>query len=317
MPADSAAPPRWRVLLAFAAIYLVWGSSYLVIRFALETMPPFLMAGTRFTLAGALLVVWALRRGVARPTVVNWRGALIAGALMFLVANGGVVWAEQYVPSSIAALMSATIPLWIVLIDWLRLGAARPGLSVFAGLGLGFGGIVLLVGPPPGGGESSLYLAGVLLLCFTPIGWAIGSLYSRRGGLPASPMLTTGMQLLCGGVLLLILSGFTGELHSFDLAAVSLRSWLALAYLTVVGSIIAFSAYIWLLRVDNPARVGTYAFVNPLVAVALGAWLGAEPITTHTLTAAALVVAGVVLITLFRGGAQPMLRLRALRRGAH
>ncbi len=316
MPPDSAAPPRWRVLLAFAIVYLVWGSSYLAIRFGLETLPPFLMAGARFALAGALLLAWARQRGVARPTAMNWRAALVGGALMFLVANGGVVWAEQYVPSSIAALMSATIPLWIVLIDWLRLGAARPGLSVLAGLALGFGGIMLLVGPPPGGGDP-LYMAGVLLLCVTPIGWSAGSLYSRRGGLPVSPILATGMQLLCGGLLLLALGVLAGELNGFALAAVSLRSWLALAYLTVIGSVITFSAYIWLLRVEDPARVGTYAFVNPLVAVALGAWLGAEPITARTLLAAALVIAGVVLITLFRGRAQPALRLRALGRSAH
>lgn len=317
MPRDTAAPSRWRVLLAFAIVYLVWGSSYLVIRFGLETLPPFLMAGVRFSLAGALLLAWARRRGGARPTAVNWRAALVGGALMFLVANGGVVWAEQHVPSSIAALMSATIPLWMVLIDWLRLGAARPGLSVFAGLALGFGGIMLLVGPPPGGSSDSLYMAGVLLLCVTPIGWSAGSLYSRRGGLPSSPILATGMQLLCGGLLLLALGVLAGELNGFELAAVSLRSWLALAYLTVIGSIVAFSAYIWLLRVEDPARVGTYAFVNPLVAVALGAWLGAEPITARTLLAAALVVAGVVLITLFRSRAQPALRLRALGRSAH
>lgn len=316
MPADPVAPPRWRVLLAFAAVYLVWGSSYLAIRFGLETLPPFLLAGVRFSLAGALLTGWALWRGAARPTAANWKAALIAGALLFLVANGGVVWAGQHVPSSVIALMSATIPLWMVLVDWLRLGAARPSFTVFAGLALGFGGIALLVGLPTGGSDP-LYTAGILLMCVTPVGWAVGSLYSRRSRLPASPTLTTGMQLLCGGLLLLSLGLLTGELHGFDLAAVSLRSWLALAYLTVVGSIITFSAYIWLLRVEHPARVGTYAFVNPLVAVVLGAWLGAEPITAQTLAAAVLVVAGIVLITLFRSGAQPALRLRALRRGAH
>ncbi len=308
---DLTAPPRWRVLLAFAIVYVAWGATYLAVRFGLETLPPFLLAGVRFTLAGALMLAWAWRRGSARPTRANWKAALISGALLFLVTNGGVVWAEQYVPSSIAALMLATIPLWLVLIDWLRLGAARPSLSVFAGLALGFGGVLLLVGPPPDASGGSLYMAGVLVLCVVPIGWAAGSLYSLRAGrLPASPVLATGMQLFCGGLLLLSLSVLTGELNGFNLAAVSLRSWLALAYLSIVGSIIAFSAYVWLLRVENPALVGTYAFVNPLVAVALGAWLGAELITTRMLLATALVVAGVLLITLFRGGMQAALRLR-------
>lgn len=318
MSIENSAPPRWRVLLAFAIVYVVWGSSYLAIRISIETMPPFLMAGARFVAAGLILMLWSIRSGVPRPTATNWKAAAITGALMFLVANGGVTWAEQYVPSSVAALMSATIPLWIVLIEWLRLGGTRPGMTVFAGMALGFGGIVLLVGPPPvTSGDSSLYTIGVLLLCITPLGWAIGSLMSRRSDLPASSMQTTGMQLLSGGVMLLALGVITGEIGMLDFAAISLRSWLAFAYLAVVASLITFSAYIWLLRVEKPARVSTYAFVNPLVAVLLGATIGAEPITVTTLIATAAIVAGVVLITTFKGQARPALRLRPAGKSAH
>lgn len=306
-------PPRWKVLLAFAAIYLIWGSSYLGVRFAIETIPPFLMAGLRFTLAGTILILWRRQRGETWPTRANWQAAVISGSLLFLTANGAVVWATQHVPSGIVSIMGATIPLWMTLIDWLRYSSARPGTRVFVGVALGMVGIVLLISPGQLAGGGPIYPPAALALIVGPLGWSIGSLYSRHADLPASPMMSTGMQLFAGGLLMLILSLGTGEVAGFQPALVSLRSVLAFIYLFTIASIVAFSAYVWLLHVSTPARVSTYAFVNPVVAVFLGAALANEPLTPRTLIAAAVILAGVILIVLYRarGGKQVRLRWKA------
>ncbi|HEX5759939.1 MAG TPA: drug/metabolite exporter YedA [Thermoanaerobaculia bacterium] len=290
----AAAASLWRLAPALGAVYLIWGSTYLAIRFAIETIPPFLMAGARFLVAGVLLYVWARASGAARPTLAQWRATAAIGGFLLLGGNGGVVWAEQHVPSGIAALLITTEPLWIVLLDWLRPNGRRPGWRVAAGLLLGFAGTVLLVRPGLGGG---VYPLGAIVLVLASLSWAWGSLRSTWAPLPSSRILTTGMQMLAGGALLLLVGLATGEPARFALAEVSTRSLLAVLYLVVFGSLIAFSAYVWLLREAPPALVATYAYVNPVVAVLLGWGLAGEPLTAGTLAAAAVIIAGVVVIT--------------------
>ncbi len=288
---------RWRVIAAFAAVYLIWGATYLFIRFAIETLPPFLMAGTRFLVAGGVLYGVAALSGAARPTRAQWGAAALVGGLLLLGGNGGVVWAEQSVPSGLAALLVAMSPLWMAVLDWVRPGGVRPSKGVALGLGLGFAGVILLVGPDElvGGGRVDPIGAGVLILA--SLSWAAGSIYSRHGQRPASPLLGAGMQMLAGGALLLLVGSASGEWTGFDYRAVSLRSVASLGFLIAFGSLIGFTAYIWLLRVTTVARASTYAFVNPAVAVFLGWALAGEALTLRTLLAAGVIVAAVVVIT--------------------
>lgn len=286
-----------RVIAAFAAVYVIWGSTYLAIRFAIETLPPFLMASARFLVAGALLYGWTRLKGASRPGRAHWMGALIVGGLLLLGGNGAVVWAEQRIPSGVAALVVAIVPLWMVVLDWLWGGSARPTGRVWTGLGLGLVGLALLIGPGALLGSGQVDGLGVLVVVLGSLAWTVGSLYSRRTRLPTRPLQATAMQMLCGGALLAILAGMTGEWSEVSLAAVSMRSGLALAYLIVFGSLVAFTAYVWLLRVSTPARVSTYAYVNPVVAVLLGWALASEPLTPRMLIASAVIVGAVAMIT--------------------
>jgi drug/metabolite transporter (DMT)-like permease len=300
----SQAPSTLRVALALATVYVIWGSTYLAIAIAIETLPPFWMAGVRFVVAGALLYGFSRWRGAPRPTLPHWRSAALIGGLLLLGGNGGVVWAEQRVSSGIAALLVSMVPLWMVLFRWMQPGGERPTKQVWAGITLGFIGLMLLVRPGSdgsGGGIDKIDLLGVAALVFACISWAWGSIYSRRVPLPDSPFLVTGMEMLCGGALLLLVGALAGESAQLDLAAVSGRSALALLYLITFGALAGFTAYIWLLKVANPVLVSTYAYVNPIVAVFLGWLILGEPITARTLIAAAVIVAGVVLITLAQG----------------
>ena len=291
MTERSAAPPRGRLLLAFAAIYLVWGSTYLAIRFAIETIPPFLVAGARHVAAGALLYAWARGRGATAPTRAQWLTAAGLGGLMLLGGNGAVTWSEQRVPSGLAAVIVATVPLWIVLLE-----GKRPSRRVALGIVLGLAGIGLLVGPGEIAGAGRIDPLGALVLVGGSLSWAIGSLRGRTAGLPASPQVSTAAQMLTGGGLLLVLGLAAGELPRLLASDVSPRSLSAVAYLVVFGSLIGFSAYVWLMRVAAPARVATYAYVNPVVAVALGAAFGGEPLTLRTLLASAVIVLAVIAI---------------------
>lgn len=293
---DAHRPPLIGMLAAFAAVYLIWGSTYLAIRFAIETLPPFLMAGVRFIIAGGVLYLFARARGLARPTARQWRSAAVIGGLLLLGGNGGVVWSEQYVASGLVALLVATEPLWVALLDWARPGGSRPSRPTALGMVVGFVGVAVLVGPE-GATAGGIPWFPALVVLLAAGSWALGSLYSLRAPLPASPVVATGAEMLTGGVLLLLFGLLRGEAAAFDPAAVSLRSLLAVGYLTVFGSLVAFSAYVWLLRVASPARASTYAFVNPVVAVFLGWLLAAEPLTPRVGVAAALVVAAVVLVT--------------------
>ena len=290
--------PVLHVALALGAIYVVWGSTYLAIRFAIETIPPFMMAGARYLTAGAILYLWSRAQGAPRPSWLHWRSAAAIGMFLLLFGNGGVVWAEQRIDSGLAALLISTEPLWIVLMVWLQTGRKRPNGKVIAGLALGFVGLVLLV-KPSGSGSIDLLAAAAVVLA--SVSWAWGSLYGQRAPLPSSPLASTGMQMLAGGAFLTIASLATGEPARFVLSEVSLRSWLSLGYLIVFGAIVAFTAYVWLLRVAPPVLVSTYAYVNPVVAVILGWALADEPLTAAMLGAAAVILTGVALITSSQG----------------
>ena len=283
-----------KVALALGAVYIIWGSTYLAIRFAIETIPPFLMAATRFLTAGAILYGWARLRGAPRPSLVQWRSAVLIGAALLLFGNGGVVWAEQRVDSGLAALLISTEPLWIVLLVWLQSGRQRQSPRVIGGLILGFLGLVMLVRPGTGNGVDPL---GAVVLVLASLSWAWGSLYGQRAPLPSSPLATTGMQMLGGGALLLLASLVTGEPARFVLSAVSLQSLLSVGYLVIFGSLVGFTSYVWLMRVAPPVLVSTYAYVNPVVAVFLGWAFAGEPLTAGTLGAAAVIIAGVALIS--------------------
>jgi drug/metabolite transporter (DMT)-like permease len=298
---DSKKIPAIQIAVALGAVYLIWGSTYLAIRFAIETIPPFLMAAARYLTAGVLLYAWSRLRGAPRPRLVHWRSAVILGGLLLLVGNGGVVWAEQRMSSGLTALLICTEPLWIVLFVWRR-DRSRPAARVFLGMLLGLAGLVMLVRPAfEGSRAGGVDLLGAAAVLVASAAWAWGSLYGQRAKLPSSPLQGTGMQMLCGGGLLLLAATLTGEPASFTLAAVSAKSLFSLAYLVVFGALIAFTAYVWLLRVASPVLVSTYAYVNPLVAVFLGWAVAAEPITRGTLVAAAVIVAGVVLISSAQG----------------
>jgi drug/metabolite transporter (DMT)-like permease len=297
MSPTSSQPSLLRVGLALAAVYVIWGSTYLAIAIAIETLPPFWMAGARFVVAGALLYGWSLWRGAPQPTLAHWRSAALIGGLLLVGGNGGVVWAEQYVSSGIAALLVSMVPLWMVLFRWMQPGGERPVARVWGGVALGFVGLALLIRPWESSGQGHISLLGVGALVLGCVSWAWGSIHSRRVSLPDSPTMATGLEMLCGGAMLLLVGVFAGEPAKLDLAAVSGRSLLALLYLITFGALVGFTAYIWLLRVANPVLVSTYAYVNPVVAVLLGWLILGEPVTGKTLAAAAVIIAGVVLIT--------------------
>jgi len=295
----SASPSRLALATAFAIVYVVWGSTFLAILFAIETLPPFLMAGARFIVAGSVLYGWSrFVNGAAAPTRAHWRGTAAVGVLLLLGGNGLLVWSEQRIPSGVAALLVGTVPCFMVLVDWLRPGGVRPTGLVVAGLLLGLLGLVWLIGPDTlmGGGRADF--VGATVVVIGSFSWALGSVYSRHAASPASPFLSTAMQMLAGGAALLALSLLLGEPWAFDAGGVSLRSALGLLYLVVFGSIVAFSAYIWLLRVSTPTRVSTYAYVNPVIAVLLGWALAGEALTVRMAVAAAVIVSGVALISL-------------------
>lgn len=287
--------PRAAVMGAFAAVYVIWGSTYLAIRYAIETLPPFLMAGTRFLTAGAILYLFMRLRGAQAPLRLHWRSAFVLGGMLLLFGNGAVVWAEHRIASGIAALLVAVEPLWIVLLEWLRPGGRRPSGRTVIGVVLGFAGLAILVGPQDLGG-GRVDVLGAVVVVMAALSWAAGSLYSREAPLPNSPFLATAMQMLAGGTLLVGAGLLTGEAGSVDPSTFSARSLGALAYLTVFGSLVAFTAYIWLLGVVSPSRASTYAYVNPLVAVVLGWALAGERLDARVALSAVVIVGAVAMI---------------------
>ena len=291
---------RGQIVAAFASIYIIWGSTYLAIMYAVETLPPFVMAGARFLISGGLLYLWARYRGAPKPTKLYWRNAIIAGGFLLLGGNGAVVWAEQYVPSGLTALLVSILPFWLVIIEWARPPRQRPKAAVLFGLVLGFIGIIVLVGAGNVGGHGDVRPLGALVLILGSLSWAIGSFWSRDAQLPESGLLTTGMEMLGGGVLLIIVGLLSGELSRFDIHHVSRASVIGLVYLITFGSLLGFTSYIWLLDKVSPAQLGTYAYVNPIVAVLLGWAIAGERLSMRTGIAAAIVICAVALITTAR-----------------
>lgn len=286
-----------RFVAAFAAVYLIWGSTYLAIKFAIATIPPFLMLSFRFLPAGLIMYAALRLRGESAPGRRQWIAAAAVGTLMLAGGTGAVAWAERTIHSGLAALLVAAVPMWMVLFDWLGPARRRPSRRVLVGLAVGFAGVGLIVGPTRAGfGLGGLLAA--LAVMFGTICWSAGSVYSRYVPLPRSPFMASAAEMIAAGLALAVVAGLTGELGRFDPAGVSLRSALSVAYLVVFGSLVAYAAYVWLLHNTTPARVSSYAFVNPLVAMLLGVWLGDESFGVATLVAAGLVIASVVLITL-------------------
>lgn len=290
-------PSRTLVVLAFAAIYLVWGSTYLAIRVAVESLPAFLSAGVRFVVAGGLMMFFLRGRGMALPARAQWRQAIVTGALLLVGGNGLVVWAEQSISSGLAALLVGLTPVWFALLDWLRPRGTRPRLRTIAGIVIGFVGVTLLVSDRNPEAHSANHWWAALAVVVAGISWAGGSVFAKYGPTAGSAWMNAAAQMICGGIGLLLVGVLLGEPFRTQWDAISARSLIALAYLIVFGSWIGFSAYVWLLKVSTPSRVSTYAYVNPVIAVFLGWALLGETVTVQMLWGTAVIVAGVATIT--------------------
>jgi drug/metabolite transporter (DMT)-like permease len=291
-------PSKFAVLSAFAALYLIWGSTYLAIRFAIDTIPPLLMAGTRFLLAGFIMYAIARWQGAPKASLANWRTALIIGACLLLGGNGGVTLAEQYVSSGLASVMVATVPIYIALLAWWSGIAPRPAPIVWLGLIGGFAGVAILIGPAlnPSPDEHSHAGIGMLILLFSSFIWSVGSIYSRKAKSASPPFLLAGQQMICGGALLTLGGLIMGEHHRFEASRISLLSIGSFVYLVIIGALVGYTAYIFLLRHCDPSKVATYAYVNPIVAVILGALFAGETLSARAVVAAGLIIGSVALV---------------------
>lgn len=289
------------LIAAFAAVYILWGSTYLAIKYAIETLPPFLMAGSRFVFAGAVLMIWArFSKDYEKPKAAHWKTSFIVGTLLLLGGNGGVVFAEHHISSSLAALLVATEPFWIVLLTWLWLKGSRPNLKTMLGIGLGFFGVWLLINGNTTSSTThigSMQFFGTIAVMLAALSWATGSIYGLRAPTPKSSILTAGMQMFSGGLVLLLVSLLMGEMSKFSIADISANSVFGLIYLIIFGSLIGYTAYSWLLKNSQPAMVATYAYVNPIIAVFLGWLIAGESFTGQMLIGAGVIVGSVVLIT--------------------
>ena len=287
---------RWKIVFAFLAVYLCWGMTYLAMRVAVRDIPPHLMSGARFLVAGLVLYLWTRRRGDPKPTAIQWRSAAMVGAFLLLGGNATVAWAEQQVPSGLAAVLIAVAPIWMVAFEWAR-GGPRPGKRVTAGLILGLVGLAILVSPK-GDSATQVNPIGAVMLVLASASWAWGSVVSKSAPLPKSRFLATSMEMIGGGVLLLLTALAVGQFAHFRPTEVSANAVLAWLFLVVFGSLVGFTAYIWLLGVTSIAKVGTYAYVNPIVAVFLGWAILDEPVTSRTLIAALVILVGVALVNI-------------------
>lgn len=295
-PSSGESPASGLVLMSFLAVYVLWGATFFAMRVGLQSFPPLLLAGTRHFSVGLMLFPLLRWKTGIRPTAAQWKTAAITGLLLLCIGNGGVCWAEQTVPSGIAALLVATVTLWMVIVDWLRPGGHKPSARILFGIVMGFAGMVILVGPAKLGNSGRVDLKGAGILLVASFAWACGSLWSKHGALPSSPMLGVAMQGLCGGAALWIAGLFTGEVAQFHPLAVTPRAWLAVGYLVMFGSCIGFTAFLYILKKSTAARVGTYAFVNPIVALVVGWLLGGEALSQRTLLAAAIILTAVVVV---------------------
>lgn len=290
----------FKIIIAFAAVYTVWGTTYLAIGVAVESMPPFLVAGVRFLAAGLLMVVLMRLRGVPAPRGKQWPVAFLVGALMVGGGSGLLHWAEQYIPTGISALVIATIPLWIAFFDWILFKNGRPGGREISGLLLGFLGIVLLIGPGQLQGTVAFSWTAIIILLLSPIFWSYGSLYSRQANMPQNAFMASGVEMLCGGLVLIAAGLLTGEGQELDLAAMPPVAWFAFIYLLIFGSLVGFTAYTYLLKTVSAAKASTYSYVNPVIAVYLGWLILDEPISMTTIAAMAIILVAVFLITTSR-----------------
>ncbi len=287
---------KWKLAGGFLIIYVVWGSTYLAIKWSVETIPPFLMAATRFLLAGGMLYAFMRLRGAPRPTVAEWRVSAVIGALLLLIGNGSIAWAELRVDSGVASVIVATVPFWLVLCEaWL---GKRPRLVEAVGVMAGLAGVCLLVLPGGGSTRAPVDPVGAVVLAVSAFSWTVGSLYSLKARQSSSAALAVSMQMLSGGLLLLLFSFMFGEWREVSIMKVSTASLLSLLYLVVFGSLIAFSTYMWLFRVARPAAVSTYAYVNPVIAVLLGVVLADERLPARAWVAIIIILGGVALVTL-------------------
>ncbi len=288
---------KTKIWLALLALYVVWGSTYLGIKVAIETIPPFFQAGIRFFISGLILLIWQRAAGSEMPTRRQWISTAIIGILLLLGGNGLLSWAEQFIPSGIAAIIIGSIPMFLVIAEAIRPNGIKPTLRAMIGLLIGFAGIFILVGPSEiSGSDTQLNPFGVVALLTACILWSIGSIYSKTADLPKSSLMTTGSEMLMGSLGLFVVSFLTGELHGWDIAEVSSRSLVGLAYLITIGSLVGFGSYIWLLQNAPISLVATYAYVNPIVAVLIGSWLGDEPLEPHTWLATAIIIGSVIFI---------------------
>ena len=293
---------KTRIWIALISVYLIWGSTYLAIRYVVETIPPFMAGGMRFVSAGAALYIWRITKGDPIPTRKQWQDAGIIGLLLLLGGNGLVSWSEQFVPSGIAALLISTVPIWMVVIESLRPGGEKPSIKAIVGLALGFSGVVLMIGPGELSNEiGALHPLGLIALPTAALLWSLGSVYSKSADLPSSSLMTTSVEMLVGSAGLFLVSILRGEWGVFELSAVENASWVGIVYLTIIGSLGGFVAYAYLLRNAPISLVSTYAYVNPVIALLLGAWVAQESLSGRTLLAAAVILGAVILITTARG----------------
>jgi drug/metabolite transporter (DMT)-like permease len=293
----TAQPRAWKVLLAFAIIYFVWGSTFLAIRVGVREVPPLLLAGLRFLIAGLFLYIWMRVRGTASPTLREWRAASLLAFLIFVCDYGLLFWAEKRVPSGIAAVMMATIPVFMAIAEIVFLRTQRLTIRLGLALLVGMAGVGVLVGHSVSLGEAAVDRRGALALVVAAVSWSIAASLSRRLPSPESKVMSSGAQMLAGGVFLMFAAALLGEFHGFRFQEVSRGAWFALAYLIVAGSIVGFTAYVWLLHHESPTKVGTYAYVNPVVAVLVGYFLGGEALGPRTIVGTLLVLVSVVVIT--------------------
>jgi drug/metabolite transporter (DMT)-like permease len=312
-------PATWKILLAFAIIYFVWGSTFLAIRIGVREVPPFLLAGMRFFVAGIALYVWMRLKGEASPTPREWGAATILAILIFVIDYGCLFWAERRVPSGIAAVMMATIPAFMAISEILILRTQRPTPRLAAALLIGLAGVAVLMSRSLALGQAPIDTAGACALIVGAIAWSLASALTRKLPLPSAKAMSSGAQMLTGGSLLFLAAALAGEFRGFRIQAVSRNAWFALAYLIVAGSIIGFTAYVWLIHHESPTKVGTYAYVNPVVAVLVGYFLGGEAIGPRTILGTLLVLVSVIVITTARtkSHAAPLLPRNdaAVRRG--
>ncbi len=293
-------PPAWKTVLAFSIIYFVWGSTFLAIRVGVREVPPFLLASMRFFVAGVVLFGWMRLQGTPSPSRREWASASLLALCIFVLDYGLLFWAEQRVPSGIAAVMLATIPVFMALSEILFLRTQRLTFRLALALLVGIGGVLVLVSRSLGLGEAPIDTAGAVALVIAAMSWSIASALNRKLPLPESKGMSSGAQMLVGGILLAVAAAAFGEFRGFHIEAVSRGAWFALAYLIVAGSIIGFTAYVWLLHHESPTKVGTYAYVNPVVAVIVGYFLGGETVGPRTLLGTLLVLVSVVVITTTR-----------------